>query len=136
MIINPEILKVLFFIVAIVTALVRMKTGYRRGLISECSVMLSIAVSLLSIFLLLMLHSAVKGKTYGTVVVVTVALILIGVAYKFIRLIISLLKGISNIGIVGALDQLLGALFGLVEAFIIIFFLYKVLAYFGYNVPL
>lgn len=133
---NSEVNKVIFFVVAIVIASIKIRTGYKRGFIRECSFMFSIVVSILSLILVLLLYSSLKGKTYGTVIVVGSALVLIGIAYKFIRLVIHLLQGISNIGIVGILDRMIGALFGVVEALIIIFFAYKLLAYLGYSIPL
>lgn len=98
----------LYFIISI-------RRGIRRGVSGEICSLVSILIATLCLVLILLIKRAMQNHTYGTVVVVGAALVVIAMGWKIIRLIASPLKGFKKIGVVNAIDSIFGAVAGVVE---------------------
>lgn len=92
---------------------------------------LSAAVSCVSIVLIFLAVSSVVAKTFSTLTVCILGLIGVGIIFKLCKLIFAPVTAIVNISIIKGLDKILGAVMGLGEAAIGVWFIYKITDYFG-----
>ncbi|MDD6812751.1 MAG: CvpA family protein [Lachnospiraceae bacterium] len=124
-------MKIAFLLIALLIVVCGVKKGFKNGMMSEIVSILSIIVSCVCIALVFLTVSSVLAKTFSTLVVCVIGLIGIGIVFKICNLIFKPIMGIANISIIGGLDKILGAIIGFAESAFAIFFLYKVLDYFG-----
>ena len=109
----------------------RMKSGFDNGIAKEVVTILSGAVSLICVTLVLLAISSLEAKAMSTLTLCIVSLILLGIAFKLCNLIFRPILGLSNIGIIGGLDKMLGLIIGAVEALVLSGLLYFVLDHVG-----
>lgn len=113
--------------VAALIVLIAIKRGYRRGITRELKALVSILIALLCLILIILLKRALENHTYQTVGVLAGALIILGTGWRFIKLVTSPLSGFKEIGIVRALDAILGAAAGAVEGVAVVWIVLKIL---------
>jgi uncharacterized membrane protein required for colicin V production len=126
--------QVIKLIVALVMALITIgsvKKGFRKGFMKELGSTLSVLLSLLCIFLIMLLYTAIKDKTYGTVITAAAALILIGLFTRIGKGIGSALTGITELTVVSWIDKVLGAVLGFAEAALFIYVFNRVMTVLG-----
>lgn len=109
----------------------RVKKGFRNGIIKEIVNIISIIVAFISISLIFLAVSSVAAHTFSTLTLCIIGLIGIGIIFKVCKLIFKPVMSILNISLIHGLDKMLGAVMGLGEALICIYFLYRALNYFG-----
>ncbi len=124
-------MKIVFVLILFLMVIWRVKNGFRNGMMSEIVNILSIIVSCVCIALVFLTISSVMAQTFSTLTVCIIGLIGIGIVFKLCNLIFKPMKGIVNISFIKGLDKILGAAVGFCEACIVVYFLYKVLDYFG-----
>lgn len=124
-------MKIIFILIICLLIVWRVKKGFRNGMIKEIINILSIIVSLASITLIFLVISSVMAHTFSTLTVCLAGLVGIGIVFKLCHLIFKPVMAILNISLIHGLDKLLGAVMGFGEAVIAIYFLYRVMDYFG-----
>lgn len=124
-------LKIIFVFIIFLVAAWRIRKGFENGMIKELVNIFSIVAACVCITLLFLTVSSIVAKTFSVLTVCIVGLIGIGIIYKLCSLIFKPITAIVNISIIHGLDKLLGAVFGLGEAVICAYFLYRVADYFG-----
>lgn len=124
-------LKIIFIFIIFLVAAWRIRKGFENGMIKELVNIFSIVAACVCITLLFLTVSSIVAKTFSVLTVCIVGLIGIGIIYKLCSLIFKPITTIVNISIIHGLDKLLGAVFGLGEAVICAYFLYRVADYFG-----
>lgn len=124
-------LKIIFIFIILLMALWRIRKGFQNGMIKELVNIFSIAAACICITLLFLTISSIAAKTFSVLTVCIIGLIGIGIVYKLCSLIFKPITAIVNISIIHGLDKLSGAVFGLGEAVICAYFLYRVIDYFG-----
>ena len=128
---NDQLVKL---VVAIIMALVTIhciKKGFRKGFLKELGSALSLMISLLCIFLIMLLYTAIKDKTYGTVIVVIAALLMIGAGVKLAKCIGNGLIGITELSVISGIDKVFGAILGFGEAALMIYVFNHIMAEIG-----
>ncbi len=128
---HDQIIKLVVAVIMAVIVISSVKKGLKRGFMRELGSTLSFLLSLLCIFLILLLYTAVRDKTYGTVVTAVIALILLGLFAKVGRGIGSALTGITELTVVSWIDRALGAVLGLGEAVFFIYIFNRIMAQLG-----
>lgn len=119
--------EIIFIIASALVFLLAVKRGWRRGITREIKAVVSVIVATLCLILILLLKKAMNDHTFGSVVVIGGALVILGTGWKFLKIILSPLSGFKELGIVRAVDGFLGAIAGAVESAAIIFVVYKIL---------
>ena len=125
-------MKIIFILMICLLAVWRIKKGFRNGMTKEIINILSIFVALVCVTLIFWAISSAVAHTFSTLMVCAVGLISIGIIYKLCHLILKPLTAIMNISFIHGLDKLLGAVMGFGEALICVYFLCRVLDYFGF----
>ena len=113
------VLAVLFFIVCV-------RRGYAAGFAKELRKLISIAVAFICLILILALRGAVKDHQYGSAIVIIGAIVILSLGWKFIRMVLGLLSGFTELPVIGTLDSLLGAVAGALECAGIIWMIVKI----------
>lgn len=124
-------LKMFYVLMFLILALWRIKKGFSNGMTKEIVNILSSVVSCVCIVLIFFTISSVMAHTFSVLTLCILALIGIGIVFKLCNLIFKPVTAIVNISIINGLDKFLGALFGLGEAFIFSWFIYKLMDYAG-----
>lgn len=108
-------IKIIFCAIAVLILIASVKKGWRRGLSGELKAFVSVVVAMLCLVLILVLRNAVKDHTYGSVIVIGAALVILATGWKLVKLILSPLSGFKEIRLVKTVDSLLGAAVGALE---------------------
>lgn len=93
----------------------------------EIVTILSGVVSLICVTLMFFAVSSYMARAVSTLTVCVVGLTLLGILFKVCGLIFKPILALSNISLIGAVDQILGAVMGAAEAFLLSCALYIVL---------
>ena len=101
----------------------RIKAGFKKGLVSELNTVLSVLGAVLLGYLIkLKMGSAMKeglGVTISLVLLICVVLL----AIKILKVIITALKLFTWLPIIKGINRLLGAVAGIIEAFVMVLYL-------------
>jgi len=119
--------EIIFLAVSALVLLLAIKRGYNRGITREIKAVVSVVIATLCLVLILLLRNAVKDHTYSSVVVIGGALVILAVGWKLVKLILSPLSGFKELGIVRAVDSVLGAVAGIIEGGALIWIAWKIL---------
>lgn len=111
---------------ALLMLIVCVKRGYSNGFARELRKLISIAVAIICLILIIALKGAVSDHKYSSAIVIAGAIVILSLGWKFIRMVMGLLSGLTELPILGTLDSLLGAAAGAVECVAIIWIVYKV----------
>ncbi|MCM1123232.1 MAG: hypothetical protein NC416_11675 [Eubacterium sp.] len=123
--------KLIFVLVIFLLFIWRIKKGFDNGMAKEVVTILSGAVSLVCVALIFLAVSSLEAKAMSTLTLCIVSLILLGIVFKLCNLIFSPILGLSNIGIIGGLDKILGVIMGAAEALVLSALIYFLLDYAG-----
>lgn len=122
-------MRFLILFLAVIILVFSVRRGYRRGITREIKLFIDLLVAILCLVLILLLKRAIGDHTYATVIVVAGALVILGIGWRFIKLISSPLSGFKELGFVRVIDSFLGGIIGLAEGtaavWIILFVLEK-----------
>lgn len=101
----------------------RIKAGFKKGLVSELNTVLSVLGAVLLGYLIkLKMGSAMKeglGVTISLVLLICIVLL----AIKILKAIITALKLFTWLPIIKGINRLLGAVAGIIEAFVMVLYL-------------
>ncbi len=111
---------------ALLMLIVCVKRGYSNGFALELRKLISIAVAVICLILIVALHGAFKDQKYSSAIVIAGAIVILSLGWKFIRMVMGLLSGLTELPVLGMLDSLMGALAGAVECFAVIWIIYKI----------
>lgn len=111
---------------ALLMFIICVKRGYSNGFALELRKLISIAVAIICLILIIALKGAVSDHKYSSAIVIAGAIVILSLGWKFIRMVMGLLSGLTELPILGALNSLLGAAAGAMECIAIIWIVYKV----------
>ena len=112
----------------------RVRGGYACGMMQEIVNLLSGVISLVCVALVFLAVTSAMSKSTHILTACIIALVLLGILFKLCRLIFAPLLAVGSISIVNGINKLLGAVMGAAEAFLLAYFSYKALIYFGISV--
>lgn len=119
--------KFVFVLIIFLLFIWRIKRGFHNGIMKEIVTILSGVVSLICVTLMFFAVSSYMARAVSTLTVCVVGLTLLGILFKVCGLIFKPILALSNISLIGAVDQILGAVMGAAEAFLLSCALYIVL---------
>lgn len=120
-----------FAAVVLLVMVWRIRGGYACGMLQEMVNLVSGTIALVCVALVFLAVGSAMTKSMHVLAACVIALVLLGIVFKLCRLIFTPLLAMGNISIVSGINKLLGAALGAAEAFLLAYFSYKVLAYFG-----
>lgn len=114
----------LLLIAAIVVAVLKMRSGFKRGLVKEVIMLVTLFIICTMIALIANgLQSFSQGQTFHAIVMIFF-LMFLGAVQFLLKPIFFSAKIVVNLPIVSWLDHLLGLLLGLVESILLLWTLY------------
>ena len=119
-------LRLVFILIIVILAVWRIKKGYENGMVKELVNILSTIVSCVCIALIFFAVSSFIAGAFALLTLCVVALMGIGILFKWFNLIFKPVTAIANISIINGLNKFLGAIFGFGEAIILTLFLYYI----------
>ncbi len=119
--------KFVFVLIIFLLFIWRIKRGFHNGIMKEIVTILSGVVSLVCVALMFFAVSSYMARAVSTLTVCVIGLTLLGIFFKLCGLIFKPILALSNISLIGAVDQILGAVMGAAEAFLLSCTLYIVL---------
>lgn len=128
---HDQVIKLIVAVVMAIVIIHCIKKGFKKGFLKELGSSISLILSLVCIFLILLLYTAFKDKTYGTAIVVVITLVLIGVFVKLGRCIGRGLMGITELLVISWIDKTFGAVLGLGEAVLVIYIFNQIMTDIG-----
>ena len=123
---TPQIRNIILCILALLFVIMTVRRGYLNGFAKELRKLISIAVALVCLVLILALRGALKDHQYGTVIVIAGAIVILSLGWKFIRTVLDLLSGFTELPIVSTVDSLLGAAAGILECAGVLWIIFKI----------
>ncbi|MBO4899033.1 MAG: CvpA family protein [Lachnospiraceae bacterium] len=123
---TPEIRNLILCVVAALFLIVCVRRGYSNGFAKELRKLISIAVAFICLVLILALRGAFRDRQYGSAIVIAGAIVILSLGWKFVRMVLGLLSGFTELPIVSTLDSLLGAAAGALECAGVIWIIYKI----------
>ena len=123
---TPEIRNIILCVTAVILLVICVRRGYSNGFAKELRKLISIAVAFICLVLILALRGAFKDHQYGSAIVIAGAIVILSLGWKFIRMVLGLLSGFTELPIIGTLDSLLGAVAGALECAGVIWIIYKI----------
>lgn len=120
-----------FAAVVLLVMVWRIRGGYACGMLQEMVNLVSGAIALVCVALIFLAVGSAMTRSMHVLAACVIALVLLGIVFKLCRLIFEPLLAVGNISIVSGINKLLGAALGAAEAFLLAYFSYKALAYFG-----
>ena len=123
---TPEIRNIILCILAVLFLIVCVRRGYSNGFAREIKKLISIAVAFVCLILILALRGAFKDQQYGSAIVIAGAIVILSLGWKFVRMVLGLLSGFTELPIISTLDSLLGAVAGALECAGVIWIIYKI----------
>ena len=119
--------EIIFLVASALVMLIAVRRGFHRGITREIKAVVSVIIATLCLILILLLRNAMKDHTYGSVVVIGGALVILATGWKLVRLILSPLAGFRELGIVKAVDSFFGGIAGVIEGGALIWVAWKIL---------
>lgn len=116
-----EISQIVIPIVVIVLFLWRMSDGARNGLFGEAAGLVAVVAAFVAVYFIANIAGNMLNNNFGTVAVKVGYLIVAVVVYRIMSAVGNALKKIKDIPVLGGLDMLAGAVFGALEAGVIIY---------------
>lgn len=117
----------IFVLIIFLLFIWRIRKGFDNGIMKEVVTLLSGAVSLVSAALVFFAISSYRQKALSMFVVCVIGLTVLGVVFKICSLIFEPILALSNISIIGGVDQILGSIMGAAEAAALSCLIYLVL---------
>ena len=123
--------KFIFALIIFLLFIWRIRKGFRNGIMKEIVTILSGVISLISVALVFFAISSYREKALSMFALCVIGLAVLGAVFKLCSLILRPILALSNISVIGALDSILGAVMGAVEAAAISCLVYYVLDHMG-----
>ncbi len=123
--------KFMFVLFIFLMVVWRVKRGFKNGIMQEIVNILSGVISLICLALVFFAVSSIIEQATSMLIVCIVGLIILGIAFKLVKLMLRPLLAIGNVSVLGGLNKFLGAVLGLGEAVVVCYLLYKLLDHFG-----
>lgn len=123
--------KFIFALIIFLLFIWRIRKGFRNGIMKEIVTILSGVISLISVVLVFFAISSYREKALSMFTLCVIGLAVLGAVFKLCSLILRPILALSNISVIGALDSILGAVMGAVEAAAISCLVYYVLDHMG-----
>ena len=123
--------KFIFALIIFLLFIWRIRQGFRNGIMKEIVTILSGVISLVSVALVFFAISSYREKALSMFALCVIGLAVLGAVFKLCSLILRPILALSNISVIGALDSILGAVMGAMEAAAISFLVYYVLDHMG-----
>ncbi|MGN0364881.1 MAG: CvpA family protein [Suilimivivens sp.] len=127
----------MYYIALIVIAIIfiwRIVTGFRRGIVQEVISLIAMAVAGFCVVLIFRAVSSYFHREIGEMIQMIVILLVVCVVYRLVHILFTSLELISKLPIIRWLDKLLGAVAGLAEATLIVWFLVYFLKNWGLSI--
>ena len=118
---NFDISQVVLTIVVVCLFLWRISYGRNNGLFAEAAGLIAVFAAFASVYYIINITGSVLNQNYGVIIPKIGYLFVAFVVYKIMTAIGDAFKKMSNVPIFGAMDRLLGAVLGAVEAAAIIY---------------
>lgn len=114
----------LLLICVIIVAVVTVLRGYKRGMIKSIISLVSLLVlCVMAVLLANGISSYNQGKTFHVILMV-ILLALLGLAHHLLSVVFFSAKLVSKLPVIHSVDKLLGIVFGLVEAILLLWTVY------------
>ena len=121
----------IMLILVVVCALFKIVDGYKKGMVKEIVSLVTLVVMGIMVVLISRgLHSYMEKEIVGVVIVV-VLMALLGIVHHLLNVVLFSAKMISKLPVIHWLNKVLGAVFGVLEVFLILQILYVFIMYFG-----
>ena len=118
---NFDIAQVVLTIVVVCLFLWRMSYGAQNGLFAEAAGLIAVLAAFVSIYYIIKIAGDVLDYNLGTVVPRVGYLVVAFLIYRIMTAITDALSKVKEVPMLRGIDRLLGAIFGAVEAFLIIY---------------
>ena len=118
---NFDIAQVVLTIVVVCLFLWRMSYGAQNGLFAEAAGLIAVLAAFVSIYYIIKIAGDVLDYNFGTVVPRVGYLVVAFLIYRIMTAITDALSKVKEVPMLRGIDRLLGAIFGAVEAFLIIY---------------
>ena len=99
----------------------RISYGAKNGLFAEAAGLIAAIASFAGVYYIMRITSNLLKSNYGGILRKVICLVIAFLIYKVMRSIAAALQGVKKIPILGRLDRFLGAVFGAIEAWLIIY---------------
>ena len=123
--------KFIFALIIFLLFIWRIRKGFRNGIMKEIVTILSGVISLISVALVFFAISSYREKALSMFALCVIGLAVLGAVFKLCSLIFRPILALNNISVIGALDSILGAVMGAVEAVAISCLVYYILDHMG-----
>ena len=118
---NFDIAQVVLTIVVVCLFLWRMSYGANNGLFAEAAGLIAVLAAFVSIYYIIKIGGDVLEYNFGTVIPRVGYLVVAFLIYRLMGAIRDALSKVKDVPVLRGVDRLLGAIFGAVEAFLIIY---------------
>ena len=111
---------IIVFLIIIVAA----AHGFKKGMTKEVSGLISWAVTLFVMSLIIMLYTSLNANESKNIVFTIVILAMVVMIYSAIRFFLKPVKLVAKLPLFKFVDQLLGAVVGIAEGFLVVWLMY------------
>jgi membrane protein required for colicin V production len=118
---NFDISQIVLTIVVVCLFLWRISYGKNNGLFAEAAGLVAVFAAFASVYYIINIAGSVLNQNYGVVIPKIGYLLVAFIVYKIMTAIGDAFKRLKDVPVFGAMDRLLGALLGAVEAGAIIY---------------
>ena len=121
----------IMLIVVAICALIKIRDGYKNGIVKEIiSLVTLIVMGIMIVLISNGLHSYMEKEIVGVIIAV-VLLALLGIVHHMLSVVFFSAKMISKLPVIHWVNKLLGAVFGVLEVILILQIVYAFIMYFG-----
>ena len=121
----------LMLIAAALFALFKVVDGYKKGMIKEVvSLVTLILMGIMVVLISKGLHSYMEKEVVGVIIAV-VLMALLGVVHHLLNVVFFSAKRISKLPVISWINEVLGAVFGVLEVILTLQIIYVFIMYFG-----
>ncbi|MDO4293664.1 MAG: CvpA family protein [Eubacteriales bacterium] len=111
-------------IILVLFALWRAVGGFKKGMVDEVRLLLSLLIALFVLSLGILLYTSVREKDTRNIILSVIMLLVTGLAARLVDLIFKSLSAIAHLPVIGLLNKLLGAAVGALEAVVALWIIY------------
>ena len=126
--------QIIFILLLVLLFLWRIRRGFHNGIMKELVTIFSGALALVSLALVFVAISSYREKALNVFTVCVIAIIVVGIVFKISSLILRPILALSSISVIGAVDRMLGAVLGAIEAAAVSYIACRILSGFGISV--
>ncbi|SFB95916.1 CvpA family protein [Butyrivibrio sp. YAB3001] len=119
---SAEISQIIMTIVVVCLFLWRMSYGLNNGLFAEMAGFIAVLASCIAVYYIINIYHNLITAKFGSVVPKIGYFVVAFIIYKVMTSLADAFRRVHNIPIVGNIDRFLGAIVGIAEAYLIIYF--------------